>query len=699
MSFARFALTGLLTLTCAGVLAHELHPLRITELDWQAEQISRVLTNSIDMQSGAPVIAWSDLGRIEQIDQKSCLVGPYFIFDIEDSFAFDIDESVTVELLFDRTQSDGFILSYDHAAHAPESLIVTFEPGDETRWHRETVVLDRAGFANRRIASTDLSVAALGAVMPYDPDSHHQIALCGITIERPQPAPAEVRLQGALSLQINDAETGAPAAARVSIFGPTGRMPLPSDDAIEVRQFKDRVRQVAVKNGFEYWPDDGGYAFYVDGDYESALPADSYEIVVTRGPEYRVVRQQFEILPARETRLELDIPRWIDLPAAGWYSGDDHVHIDRPKSANEAVLAHIRAEDIHVANLLQMGNLARSYFPQYAFGQEGQFVAGSYALVSGQESPRTSHRGHTIGLNNTRFYRPDNYFVYRDTADALRRDGGLFGYAHVMVDALNASQGLALDVPLGFVDFVEILQHDMLGTEILYDFWNMGFKLVPTAGSDYPYIDLPGSERSYVLIDGPFSPAAWFAGLRAGRTFVSNAPVLEFDVAGKQMGDEIEVNSGDSVTVTATVSINPDFDQPALLELVQHGDVIARIEGTQGESHLQLEYKLDATESGWLAIRAYGHNGALAHSAPVYVLVDGDRNFWKRSAVPVLAGKYQAKIQELLNSVPSVTEDIERWDTGEIAVAAWHEQLPALQEQARIAWEHYRTLAEKATEK
>lgn len=689
---------GLLLIDLASVSAHELHPLRIHELDWPTDQVSRVLVNSVDIQSGAPIVAWSDPGRVQQIGDKSCLVGPYFMFDIDDNFAFNIDEPIVVEMLFDRAQTDGFILSYDHAAQPPVSQAVTFERGSKNRWHRQTVTLERAGFANRRIGSTDLSLAAIGAVMPYDGKSDQEIALCEISFKRPQKRLGMSEPQGTLKLEIREDSRGNLTPARVGIYGPAGRMPLPSDDAVIIRRFTDRVRQVPIKRNFEYWPEKGGYSFYVDGNYTAKLPAKTYRIVVVKGPEYRVVSHQFDVLPGRETKLSIDIPRWIDLPAAGWYSGDDHIHINRPRVADPSILTHMRAEDIHVANILQMGNLKRSYFSQYAFGQAGQHVGGDYALVSGQESPRTSHRGHTIGLNNSHFFRSDNYFVYRETADALHRDGGLFGYAHVMADALNASQGLAIDVPLGIVDFVEVLQHNKLGTEILYDFLNLGFKLTPTAGSDYPYLNnLPGSERTYVFVDGPFTPPAWYAALRQGRTFVSNAPVLEFDVAGRSMGDEVEVKSGDSVEVSAAVSINPDFDKPALLELVLHGEVVASAESGFGESRLQLKYEFIATESCWLAVRAYGEKGALAHSAPIFLLVDGRSNFWKRSAVPQLADKYQAKIQVLLNSLPVVQEDVERWDTGQIMVPAWQAQLPALREQARIASARYQTLAEQAT--
>ena len=63
-----------------------------------------------------------------------------------------------------------------------------------------------------------------------------------------------------------------------------------------------------------------------------------------------------------------------------------------------------------------------------------------------------------------------------------------------------------------------------LGTEPWYDFLNLGYKILPDAGSDFPYMDLPGVVRNYVKIDGPFSTDAWFEGFRRGNMYVTNGP-------------------------------------------------------------------------------------------------------------------------------------------------------------------------------
>ena len=128
------------------------------------------------------------------------------------------------------------------------------------------------------------------------------------------------------------------------------------------------------------------------------------------------------------------------------------------------------------------------------------------------------------------------------------------GYAHVAGELFNVRRGLALDVPLGAVDFVEVLQDGILATELWYDFLNLGFALTPTAGFDFPCPSAPGGERNYVHVGEAFSVNAWYVQLRANRTFVTNGPMLEFTVNGNGIGSKIELLPGDEIEVVASAS-------------------------------------------------------------------------------------------------------------------------------------------------
>ncbi len=686
-------LFALITSPFAG--AHERHPLAMEELDWRVDNIKRVYTLGEDFHAGALILTWRAPGRVEEVAGKHCLVGPNFIFDVEDDFAFNIDETVTVDLLFDASETDGFIISYDHASDSPQASTVKLERDSDQRWQWVRVELERAGLANRRHGHTDLGVAALGALLEYDAQADHEIVLCGMKIAREGRQALDSTPVGTLSLQVRDGADGGAIPARVGLYDAQGRMPAPGEQALVVPRFTDRVRQVPVRQGFEFWPAEKGHAFYVNGNYEAQLPAGRYQLVVGRGPEYRIHTQEVEIAAYGHTRVEVALQRWINMPEQGWFSGDTHIHIERARADNPEILALLSAEDIHVSNLLQMANLARYYFPQYAFGEDGHYLQDNHALVSGQEAPRTGQRGHTISLNISRYHDPVDFYLYHATARAARADGGLFGYAHAMIDAFHVSWGLALDVPMELVDFIEVLQFSLLGTEFLYDFWNLGFRLAPVAGSDFPYINLPGTERSYVRIGGPFSPRAWFEGLRHGRTFVTNGPMLSLDVAGGTLGDTVAAASGETLNITAEARLNPDLDSLDRVELVIHGQVVAAEASEEGAESLTLKHNLKAEKSCWVAVRAYGKNGALAHSAPVYVSVDGVEEFWNTPAVPALVKKYRGRIETLLATAPQAHDDLERWETADLMQPLWNAQLPALRQHADKALKRYAEMLQR----
>jgi hypothetical protein len=351
-----------------------------------------------------------------------------------------------------------------------------------------------------------------------------------------------------------------------------------------------------------------------------------------------------------------------------------------------------------VTNVLQMANIMRVHFPQYAFGPEGRYVRDKHALVSGQESPRTGHRGHAIGLNGSRYHEPEHFFLYHEVAEALHADGGLFGYAHLLQDAFHVARGLALDAPLGLVDFVEILQFGSLATDLYYDMLNLGLRLAPAGGSDYPYIDLPGAARSYVHIEKGFSTQAWFDGLRRGATFVSNAPLLTLDVGGVGMGQELRIEPGSTVTVNANARLNPDLDRLDRLELVAHGEVVASATSAAGAEELSLTHRLTPQSGVWIAVRAYGKGIAAAHSAPVYVVV-GERPWtFSRERVPALVAKYTALLDSALASKPVAHEDLEHWDTGAALMEQWQAQLPALRAHAMRARARLQFIDEQAAQ-
>ena len=676
--------------------AHEYTgPHGTVNVDWQTENISRITSSGYGDSFGIEAAVKMGFPEAQTIDGKDCIDGSYFLFDVDDEFAFDIDENIELEILFDRRRSTGFWVSYDRNAKSEPVEAIEFEASDE-KWYTHSVDLERARFANRGEGGSDFALAGLSAMWPGIPDEQHRIVICDLKLTRSN-ATVIPKEHGRLNLRIRD-ESGAATPARIGIYDQTGRMPLPSDSALTIRNYDDRTKQIflrATHGTISPWPHDNRHVFYIDGEYRAELPIGKYQLVVSKGPEYRVIHSEFLVENGTTSAIDVELERWANMPAAGWYSGDDHVHMIREESDNGDISQLMKAEDVHVTNVLQMGNPANTHFHQYAFGEAGRYLDGSHALVSGVEDPRTALRGHTISLNITELIRPSNlYLRYDQIFDAYREQGGLSGYAHVAGGIFNVDLGLALDVPLGAVDFVEMMQDGILETDLWYDFLNLGFRLIPTAGSDFPYLGYPGQERNYVFVGKEFSIDAWYEQLKASHTFVTNGPILSLDVDGRAMGSTIVVQSDDELLVTASASLNPDLESLDRLELIIHGEVVATANDVSSRNSLALSYPLEIEEGLWIAVRAYGTEQAAAHSSPLYVVTEkGD--FSNRTAVPDIVERMMLRLDQFHSMKVNAGDELETWSVGEPLEVMLKEQRKQILQRVDKARRTYATLADQ----
>jgi len=626
-------------------------------MDWQTDQISRVVAEDYGRET---------TGQLVGLDGKKCLEGSSFRFDVDDRYAFDIDEAVQVKVEFYRHAKAAAVgVSYEKNGEAEATLkdqIPAYKDGERT--YNTTFSLERARFANRGVFLTDFSIG-----MAADDTGEQTITICNISLKRSY-ATLVPKAFGNIALEVID-ETGKPVPARVGIYDKTGRLPLPSTEAIAVRRLDEMIRVVNINPSFVPWPASNPSGFFINGSYDAKLPIGQYELVVAKGPEYRFIRQHFNVESDLMQAIKVNLKRWDNLPAKGWYSGDDHIHyIRHDKNDDPNLLLFTQAEDVHVANILQMGNIATAHWPQYGWTPVLAITDKTYSFVPGQEDPRTYRRGHTISLHLKEPIRdPRHYLLYHQVFEKARAQGGVTGYAHVVGKGWgNARVGLALDVPFGLVDFVEVKQLGCGGSSVWFDFLNLGYKLAPSAGTDYMSdFTLPGAERSYVHVPKPFALQGWFDGLKRGETFVTNGPMLEFTVNGKGMGSELRLKSGDKLIINATASINPDIDSLKSLELIEQGEVVKTVNaGNAGKTKLQLHYETTVKHGAWFVIRAGGKlphkpdpswtnpeyeenqvSAKIAFSGAVYVYVDG-QGFWKPSAVPSIVRGLKLDLEKLV---------------------------------------------------
>jgi len=454
---------------------------------------------------------------------------------------------------------------------------------------------------------------------------------------------------GTLSLSVVDADSSQPTPVRLEMSDDKGQAYI-AEDALRIGALGivDTDSKTPWKGTLEEWrrlcyqevpnPFTKTTQFYSVGTSRFSLPAGTYRLRVFKGIEYRVQAREVRIEKGKTLDLTIPISRWIDMPQRGWYGADDHLHIARPhKEMDPVLLRWMQGEDLHVANLLQWGHSWHFHNTiQYAHGREGVYQEGDSLLAPGQENPRINFLGHAIILGApSPIHFPEDYLAYPLPFEEAQRTGALAGYAHAGKgrgrDWDRKAYGLGINLGHGPVNFVEVLQFKKGGYGFWYDALNSGFRVAPTAGTDYmnPGTTLPGRDRFYTRVDGPLTYEAWLQGVRQGRTFVTNGPMLEFEVNGKGMGEEAALQGPGTLRVRGRVRFNPESDDVHWIQVIKDGDIIRAIPRERDSSDIPFQFDLEAREPMWLALRVTGEKvgeagnfPSEAHSAAIYVTLE-----------------------------------------------------------------------------
>ncbi len=507
---------------------------------------------------------------------------------------------------------------------------------------------------------------------------------------------------GRLRVTIRAADTGKPAPAMVRITwlaDGSERMP---PNALEFGPQFDRQGTASGRRPANLPGKLGGAYWCVPGPFDMAVPPGEYEIAIRRGAEHAAVFDTFAVESGGLVEKTYTPRRWIDMRKRGWYSGDHHVHCQILSDRDAwRLMQYVQAEDIHVSNIVKMGDIYRTYFEQRGFGKDYRVIDGDYVLCPGQECPRTHEQiGHTLAMNTQSMVRDtDKYFLYDLVFDEVHRQGGIAGYAHVCSRMFHVHRDMSINVPKGKADFAEVMQFAFLGTDLWYEFLNLGCKLTASAGSDIPWGGTLGEVRVYAYTgDQPFSADAWFDAFKRGRTFTTDGPMIELRVDDALPGEEIFVKEDRKLRVKARVLGDAETMPVTRLEIIRHGDVIQTVAARPEDrkTELTLDFATEAGNGGWLAARAWTADGRKGHTTPVYVVREGLR-FWKYEAVDDLIARRLASLDE----VEKIVEDAKQREAkGEVEGDRYVKQLavqgPELMQRVEAARKIYAELKETA---
>ncbi len=450
---------------------------------------------------------------------------------------------------------------------------------------------------------------------------------------------------GTLRLVATDA-LGRPVPARLSVTGPDGRGFAPDAAWRHADDGFDRAERKFERT-----------YFHAAGPAALSLPVGEYTVEATRGLEYgRVVRKVS--VSAAGAAIQLRLPRLLDLPARGWWSGDLHVHMDYG-GAYRNDPAHLRtqaeAEDLHVVEDLIVNKEQR--IPDVAIFRPGgrpDPVSTATTIIRHDEEYHTSYWGHSGHLGLTRNLILPNYAGYANTAaaslypdntaifDLSHAQGGVSGYVHPYEElpdpagAAALTHALPVDVALGKVDYVEVggFSDHLATAGVWYRLLNAGFRIPAGAGTDamadFASLHGPvGMNRVFVHSGPRLEYRAWLAALKAGHTFVSNGPLLAFTLNGREAGDEIALQAGvHQLTARVTLRSMVPVEK---LEIVANGVVLARVPLSPDSTRADAVIPLPVTRSLWLTLRAWSSRASpavldiypFATTSPIYVTVAG----------------------------------------------------------------------------
>jgi TolB protein len=544
----------------------------------------------------------------------------------------------------ERTLASGSLWSQLAVALSPDGRTVAFTaPGDDT-WELRLASVDRPGatiLLRSRAHARPLAPAFSSrgdAVMFIEADSAQRLHLYRIGTVGGAESAVDVRNWewGAETgrVVIRTHRTGGSALAPARLTASTGDGHPLVPDAGQPR-FDGQT---------------GTVFFYSDGTAELTVPAGEVTVTAVRGITTPPASRRIRVASGETSTIDLELSPVWDARTAGWFSGDHHFHLNyggQYALVPPDLLPLMRGENLDVATPL-IANLHNRFEEQEFWGWRSS-PDELPAVRFGQEV-RPHFLGHTALVGADSLFWPwvwgPGYEVYgrddRTNATALRfgrAHGAIGAYVHPVTRSAPFTNdttlgaipvALVADAVLGHLDALEVvcLWSDEIGTsELWYRLLNLGIPIAPTAGTDvmtdFYRTMAVGTTRAYVHLPDGYTFERYLAALRAGRSVVTNGPMLELQVG--DAGPGAVHPGGRSARWTIAMHSAVPVER---VELLVNGRVVWTGTGVDSAGSRNYSGTVRLPAGGWIAARALGpetrrwpamDSYTFAHTAPVWL--------------------------------------------------------------------------------
>ena len=198
--------------------------------------------------------------------------------------------------------------------------------------------------------------------------------------------------------------------------------------------------------------------------------------------------------------------------------------------------------------------------------------------------------------------------------------------------------------------------------EIYYHLLNSGLRIPPSAGSASGVLPNPvGYNRVYVNVDGEFSYTKWWEGLKAGRSFVTNGPLLTCTANGHLPGHTFRSNAPLSLELEISLL---GRDPVKSIHVIHNGATVLKHACRPQAERTMARLQLPVRESGWFLIRAIADRKEtfrFASTAPFYVEIPSKRLRISKRSAQFFAQWVKQRMQRVKLKDQTQREDVLRY--------------------------------------
>ena len=371
--------------------------------------------------------------------------------------------------------------------------------------------------------------------------------------------------------------------------------------------------------------------FVTDGTVTTEVAAGRYRYTVERSPEWESTSGSV-VVADRAAQVDVTLKRLVSLAEEGWFSGDLHVHRD-----HKELPLHLQAEDLAIASVQTWWNQRNAWkgrdAPEPLVETNGRFYhrlsgederAGGALLYHLMRAPIDITQAEREWPASVTFLEEaKRNGAWAEIEKPFWWDTPLWlasgkiqsvGIAHNHMNRSGVLGNEAWGRPRDTSRYPGVRGNGLYTQDLYYKILNCGLRIPPSAGSASGVLPNPvGYNRVYVHTGAPLVWSEWWAGLKAGRSFVTNGPLLRLRANDRSAGEVFRSQGPTKIIVSGQLTSRDPIEK---IELVQNGSL----------QTITLPFEFTVKQSGWFLVRAIADvddTFRFASTAPWYVEIAG----------------------------------------------------------------------------